>query len=144
MNRMSKQTLPVEMPAAFLPLLAKSGAFKVSQQGDRIILEPVQSNGNGHKAVKMVPKPAQDAPGTQEKAHLKYYPADRRVKPESLEKFGMSPTRLKVYKVIYRNAKRGLLARDIMTKTELPHGSVQQTLHWLREHKMVKGEVLTS
>jgi hypothetical protein len=50
------------------------------------------------------------------------------------EKLPLSETRLKVLKVIHKAGKKPLRAKDIMKKTNLPHGSIQQTLNWLRHH----------
>lgn len=53
------------------------------------------------------------------------------------EKLGLSPTRTKVLKAIHETGKAGILARGIRKRTKLPHGSVQQTLNWLRAHQQV-------
>lgn len=55
---------------------------------------------------------------------------------EPVKKLGLSPVRTKVLAAIHENTRTGLLAKDIMKKAKLPHGSVQQTLNWLRNHKV--------
>ena len=66
-------------------------------------------------------------------------------------KLPLSDTRVKVLRVLHREGKRGLLARQIQTKAGLTHGAVQSTLAWLRAHDLVRasnadagaGEVMT-
>lgn len=47
-------------------------------------------------------------------------------------KLELSETRLKVLKAVHAEGKTGTLAKQVMKKTKLPHGSIQQTLNWLR------------
>lgn len=56
----------------------------------------------------------------------------------NIAKLDLSPTRAKVLQTIHDSGKAGLLSRDIIKKAGLPHGSVQQTLNWLRNHKQVR------
>jgi hypothetical protein len=58
-----------------------------------------------------------------------------RVNPEKLE---LSDTRKKVFKVVQRAGRKGIRSKQILTRTKLPHGSVQQTLNWLRAHNLVE------
>lgn len=51
---------------------------------------------------------------------------------------GLAPTRAKVYKALKSSGDDGLTARQLKSVCRLPHGSVQQTLNWLRTHKLVK------
>lgn len=60
-----------------------------------------------------------------------------RAKPEKLH---LTPVRTKVLRAVHEHSKEGLLARDIIKRTKLPHGSVQQTLNWLRHHNLVTAE----
>lgn len=48
-----------------------------------------------------------------------------------------SEHRQKVLQAIHTAGKVGMLARDIIEKADLPHGSVQQALSWLRKHEFV-------
>lgn len=68
-----------------------------------------------------------------DRARFRYIPTDARRKP------ALSATRASVYESI-RASKNplGLLARDILAETKLTHGSVQQTLNWLRGQKLIK------
>lgn len=151
MKRSQVVTLPTEVPASFLPFIAASGAFKVSQENGRIILEPKTGplpahNGNGKTArttqAKALAAPVENK-AALDRARMFYRPADKRLTPEKAKAYGMSATRLKVYRTVYMHANKGqVLARDVMTKTKLPHGSVQQTLNWLRSQRLVKGESL--
>lgn len=63
-----------------------------------------------------------------------YHCADRRVRP------ALTPVRGKVYDALKASPK-GLVYSDLRKKTKLVHGSVQQTLNWLRNHKYVVAEV---
>lgn len=56
----------------------------------------------------------------------------------NLEKLPLSPTRLKALKAVHEAGKAGLRAKDIMKRAKLPHGSVQQTMNWLRAHQLVE------
>jgi hypothetical protein len=63
-----------------------------------------------------------------------------KAKPENVkhEDAPLSETRLKVLKAVHDAGKHtGVRSKDILKKTKLPHGSVQQTLHWLRAHGFV-------
>lgn len=57
---------------------------------------------------------------------------------KSVEKMDLTPTRAKVLAAIHASGKTGVLAKQVMKRTKLPHGSIQQTLHWLRQHDMVE------
>lgn len=120
----------VTLPESFIPMLEAPEGFIARMEGRRIILEPKPTKGK-----KGAPEPSQPPP----RPRFRYTAADRRRTPENAAFYGLSPTRQKVYKAVW-GAKRGLLAKDIMQKCKLPHGSVQQTLHWLREHKMIEHE----
>lgn len=54
-----------------------------------------------------------------------------------VEKLDLAPKQKRVLKVLHANYRTGLVARDIMRKARLPHGSVQSTLNWLRAHNYV-------
>lgn len=58
----------------------------------------------------------------------------------NIDKLPLSPTRRKVLKAVHRVGKDGILAKQVLARTKLPHGSVQQTLNWLRNHKFVHAE----
>jgi hypothetical protein len=68
-----------------------------------------------------------------------YKVTNRKLTPEQAQLFGFSPQRLLVFRTIF-DAPKGLQAKDVMEKTGLPHGTVQQILHWLRKRKLVIGE----
>jgi hypothetical protein len=57
-----------------------------------------------------------------------------------VEGLNLSAVREKVLIAIQASGKRGVIARDLRRQTRLPHGSVQQTLNWLREHKLVEAK----
>ena len=64
-----------------------------------------------------------------------------KAKPSKVE--GISETRLRVLAAIHKAGKSGLLAKQIIKATRLPHGSVQQTLNWLRAQSLVRAEEAT-
>lgn len=66
---------------------------------------------------------------------FRYSVADRRKHPE------LSATREKVYRALLA-APQGLVYRDLKARTKLVHGSVQQTLNWLRNAGLVAAEEL--
>jgi hypothetical protein len=53
-----------------------------------------------------------------------------------LDALDLSDHRRKVLKVIHA-APAGIIARDIIKESKLPHGSVQQALSWLRERQLI-------
>lgn len=138
----------VELPQAFVPFLGQVDGYRVTVMptGEIVLTPPtaVKVGQNGHGRVpQLATQHAQDARQRVDRARLKYLVADKRLTPQRAETFGMSRTRLKVYKVIYKH-KTGLLARDLMKQTGLPHGSIQQTLNWLRGHKLVAAKAVAA
>lgn len=163
------QQTSVQLPEAFLPVLAgNADQFIVRMEGEQIILTPKKPGAkvglykgpdrraNGHpktfaKAERMAAERAKKE--TRDKAasilatqatvrpKFCYHAKDKRMTPDTAGRYGLSPTRLRVYRAIY-GAKKGLLAKDIMTKLKMPHGSVQQTLNWLRNQRLVSHEII--
>lgn len=136
-----------QMPQAFVPFIGHPGDYQVTVNKDGSVLmvpqkaqgkQPHNGNGNGLQTAH-----AADARQKIDKARLRYAVADKRLTPARAKTFGMSTTRLKVYKSIYK-CKTGCLARDLMVQTKLPHGSIQQTLNWLRNQKLVVGKELAA
>lgn len=154
----SQANQSVVLPEAFLPVLAgNADKFIVRMEGERIIFEPKVEGakigayaGPDRRAGKLSKKETRDKAAkiltAQATVRPKfcYHAKDKRMTPENAAKYGLSTTRLKVYKAIYSGSKKGLLAKDIMKRCNLPHGSVQQTLNWLRNHRLVSHEVLTT
>lgn len=135
------------LPDTFAPLLENPAGFIARMEGESLILTP--------RKAQALPTVAQGA-GAHTKASnsgepgalvgrpsFLYTVKDRRLSLEQAKRYGLSPTRLKVLRAILE-AKKGLQARQIMTRCKLPHGSVQQTLHWLRQHEMVDAAPVTS
>lgn len=70
-----------------------------------------------------------------------------KAKPENVkhEDAPLSETRLKVLKAVHEAGRStGIRSKDILKKTKLPHGSVQQTLHWLRMQGFVNAKAIES
>jgi len=73
-----------------------------------------------------------------------YTVKDRKNTPALAKRFGFSEPRLRVYKAIFNaDPIRGIQSKDILRVTKLPHGSVQQILHWLRSREMITGTAMT-
>lgn len=68
---------------------------------------------------------------------FRYVCVDRRARPV------LSEVRAKVYDTL-RKHPEGLLSRDLIKRTKLVHGSIQQTLNWLRTKKYVRAEAVKS
>lgn len=139
----------IQLPEAFIPILAgNADGFIARMEGKKLILEPrseVKSRDKAPTGAKGGRQKTTDTepggPVSVGRPSFLYTVKDRRLSLEQAKRYGLSPTRLKVLQAVY-NAKKGLQAREIMTKCRLPHGSVQQTLHWLREHQMIDHTVL--
>lgn len=148
------QQTSVQLPEAFLPVLAgNADQFIVRMEGEQIILTPKKPGA------KVGPYKGPDRRGKLSKKETRdkaaqiltvqatvrpkfcYHAKDKRMTPDTAGRYGLSPTRLRVYRAIY-GAKKGLLAKDIMTKLKMPHGSVQQTLNWLRNQRLVSHEII--
>lgn len=61
-----------------------------------------------------------------------------------LDKLRLSDARMRVLQAIHESGKGGIQARDIGARTKLPHGTVQQTLRWLRDQGHVEAAPLSS
>lgn len=94
------------------------------------------ANGNGH-AAEAAPATEPVVAGRGFKRARYTSALHHKANPNKLE---LSPTRLKVLRTIHKTGKSGLVAKQIMTKARLPHGSVQQTLNWLRAHDLVRAQ----
>lgn len=136
-----------QLPSAFVPLLGNLDGFIARMEGTgknaRLILEPKPL---GKAKATNGRKPSTEAAAAETTAPVGrptflYTVKDHRLSLEQAKRYGLSPTRLKVLQAVYK-AKKGLKAADIMARCKLPHGSVQQTLHWLREHQMIDHTVL--
>jgi hypothetical protein len=136
------------LPPAIIPfILANLDAFDVSlENGERIIITPkdgaVVAPGS---PVSVSLPPAYDrarpflAPKPILRPKFIYRVKDRKLTPEQAKKFGFSAPRLAVYQAIW-DAPKGITSKELMARTGLVHGAVQQILHWLRKQNMVKGE----
>lgn len=144
----------IQLPEAFMPMLAGNpDGFIARMEGQKLIFEPKPkaNHGSGNREKPHTTVQARNGRKGAAGAESQTAPAgrpsflytvkDRRLSLEQAKRYGLSPTRLKVLQAVYK-AKRGLQAREIMTKCNLPHGSVQQTLHWLRSHQMIDHTVL--
>ena len=65
---------------------------------------------------------------------FRYFAADRRKNPDAI-----SPTRRRIYTLIAKSKGSGVIEADLL-KRGIPHGTIQQTIHWLRENGWVKYE----
>lgn len=65
---------------------------------------------------------------------FRYFAVDRRKHPKDL-----SDARAKVYRYVEKSGGKGIIARELVAKG-IPHGTVQQTLNWLRHNELVRSE----
>ena len=127
------------LPKEIIPfILANLDGFDAYMYGERIIIEPRAGAviRNPPEGVALPPAP---------KAILRpkffYRVVDRALTPELAKRMGFSEQRLLVYTVVYTTKDpRGVQSKEVMDQTGLPHGTVQQILHWLRKQKLVSGE----
>ncbi len=131
----------VTLPESFIPfILEHIDEFEARVEGESIVLAlkpDAHGNGKGRLATMVSAAPAALAPQVRPK--FVYTVIDRKLTPEQAGRYGFSEQRLKVYSAIYAE-KEGIQSKELLTKTELPHGTVQQILHWLRDHKLISGE----
>jgi hypothetical protein len=132
-----KQSTTMTLPEAFIPFIIEHlDMFEARIEGETIVigikdggqLPPLPANGH-KRTTPSVPPP---------RPKFIYSIEDRKLDPATAKRYGFSEQRLKVYQAIYDSPK-GIQAADVLTKTGLPHGTVQQILHWLRTRKLVKG-----
>jgi hypothetical protein len=109
--------------------------IKIVPKGDVVI-----SPRTHVRLTQMVQRAAQPSALPILRPKFSYTIANRDYTPEQAEAFGMSKPRLRVYRVIYEAGAEGAGYKLIRSKSGLPHGSVQQILHWLRKQKLIVGE----
>lgn len=144
----------VPLPKAIIPfILANLDGFDISiEDGDRIVITPKadavvapQSHktlraffdrAGGAQAGRSVAPPS---PRIVQRPKFTYKVEKADYTPKQAKAFGMSKPRLKVYEIIHAAEEKGVGYKTIRQKSELPHGSVQQILHWLRKQKLISG-----
>lgn len=122
------------------------GAFVGCLKGTRetvFILVPAvraQPRRNGKSAAALVPVNGSRAsePVTPARGFVRARYFSTLHHKAKVEKAGLSPTRERVLRVIHESGHAGVIAREIKRRAKLPHGSVQQTLNWLRAHHKVE------
>lgn len=126
----------VPLPTAIIPfILAHLDAFDaVLEDEDRIVITPKDG-----AVVTGTPPTTPAPPRSILRPKHRYRIVDRHRTPTEAKRYGFSEPRLKVYQAIW-DAPGGILAKDIMDKTGIAHGSVQQILHWLKSRKFISGE----
>jgi hypothetical protein len=138
------------LPPAIIPfILQHLEGFDIMLEGDeRIIITPkadaTMDPGSMAKfASTLLEHKARILPGKPTASILRprfiYKVADRKLTPEQAQRFGFSSQRHQVYKAVF-DAPKGVQAKNVMEATGLPHGTVQQVLHWLRKRKLITGE----
>lgn len=155
MNIMSSTTLP----AAIIPfILANIDGFDITLEGsERIVLTPkkgatINPETAGQLATAVLqgsvaPRADGRVPAVKVSAPPRsilrpkfiYRVADKKLTPDTAKKYGWTPPRVAVYKVIFEHPK-GVQSKTVMEKTGLQHGSVQQILNWLRKQELIVGE----
>ncbi len=141
-NEFGKRT---PFPRAIIPfILANVEGFDAYLDGDRIVIAPRNGAVIKH-ASRFAILPTETVTPALPKPILRpkfFYRAEDRAKtPELAKRMGFSDQRLKVYTVIFGTKDpRGVQSKDVMERTGLPHGTVQQILHWLRKQQWITGE----
>jgi hypothetical protein len=113
--------------------------IKIMPRGDTFIT-PQSRSRLSHLAHQAAHQAAHPTAVPVLRPKFSYTIANRDYTPDQAEAFGMSKPRLKVYKTIYEAGGDGAGYKVIRSKSGLPHGSVQQILHWLRKQKLIHGE----
>lgn len=128
---MAKRTERTTLPKSFIAfILEHLDEFEARVEGDSIVV-----TFEDGRALPKTPKQA-PALSPQERPRFVYRVTDKAMTPEKVERF-FSEQRLKVYEEVYLS-RTGILAKELITKTKLPHGTVQQILSWLRSRKFVE------
>ena len=147
------------LPAAIIPFILQNlDGFNVTlEDGERIVITPkvgaqVSPQSRGALADALLHQSEEPVaqhpvgPGRTTAPILRpkfiYRVLDKKLNPEQAKRFGFSEQRYTVYRTIFES--KGIQAKDIMEKTGLPHGTVQQILHWLRNRKLITGEPETN
>lgn len=151
-SQMDTKKKVTPLPAAIVPFLLKNldGFDIMLEDSDRIVLTPksgaaINPESRAVLAAALLepqqPGPQAVKPSAKVTSILRpkfiYKVVDKKMTPELVTRFG-SEQRSSVYRVIFES--KGVQSKDIMDKTGLPHGTVQQILHWLRNRKLITGE----
>ena len=141
---MTKRTA---LPPAIIPFILENlDGFDIAlEDDDRIVITPKQGamvNPNSRAQLASLilengeTRAARPIPL---RPKFSYRPFNKNYTPQQAKAFGMSKPRLRVYEVIYAAGADGARYKEIRAKTQIPHGSVQQILNWLRKQKLIIG-----
>lgn len=132
-NKAPQDTL---LPQSFITFIIEHlDLFQARVVGDSIVVDmKPAAEGQRRPTLTSVPAPPRII-------QYRYKAAEQTLTPELAKRYGFSDQRLKVYTAIY-NAPLGIVSKEILTQTGLPHGTVSQILNWLREREMVVAEPL--
>ena len=120
------------MQSVLSKLTGHSYRARFPQESKRQLIRGT-ARASANESVQTIEPTRTETPITS-RPRFRYYAADRRKNPDVL-----SPTRRKIYTVITRAHKSGVVAQDLL-KRGFPHGTIQQTLHWLRQEGWVVHE----
>ena len=129
-----------EEGAAMTATLAKLDGYSTVSYGTRKARRVVETRQSTVKR----PRVASNDVATVERppvaAHtlrprFRYFAVDRRRTSASI-----SPSRKRIYDYIAKTAQKGMVEADLLKKG-IPHGTIQQTVHWLREQGWVRHSV---
>lgn len=130
------------LPTSFIPVILNNlHLFEARVEGNSIIISVKEDGSVQVPQERRVAKVSPTFPTLQPPRAVRfmYRVVDKKITPESAARYGFSEQRLKVYRAIHSAGVTGVQSKDILTKTGLPHGTVQQILHWLRERQLVLG-----
>lgn len=130
----------VPLPEGIIPFILQNLAgFAVvletndAGEGERIILAP--RNGLAATLATFTPATGAVAPPVRK---FTYHVVNAKLTPaQAKKKFDLSPLRFNVYRAVFN--KPGIGASEMLQELEMPKGTLQTTLNWLRKQKLVTG-----
>lgn len=132
----------IRLPQSFVPfILQHLDMFEAHIVGESIVIsmtgDSAAISAAKPPALTIIPAPT---PAPPPHPIFIYRIVDRKLTPEQAARYGFSEQRLKVYRSVYEAGASGVQSKELLTRTGLPHGTVQQILRWLRDRKMVSAE----
>jgi len=142
-HRPTKKDAAIPLPDAVKALLVQHlDHFDATLEGEHIILSFKEES----PASTMLPLSSRPTngrtPRVVDRPKFTYRAVDRTLTLPQAQKY-LSEQRYLVYQAVY-GAPKGIQTKDLIERTGLPNGTVQQVLHWLKKQKMVTGEPETT
>lgn len=148
-ERMFMAPRRVPLPRDIIPFILENlEGFDVElEDGERIIITPrddatVRPSSRNHLRATLLnrmPVTAAAPRTAPPRPKFIYRPSHESYTPEQARVFGMSKPRLRIYALIHAAGEAGIGYAELREKSNLPHGSVQQILNWLRKQQLITG-----